>query len=342
MTSEPAPRSGWRAPNRFVVAVAAACLYGVVLYVLGRLAQPDSGLLLLSFLLGVPLATCVLAVVLSDPAGQRPTGHHFATGFIVVTMMMLASYALLREGVVCVLMASPIFYLVGCSASVFTGALLRRRTRRRGGVQAFCFTALLVPMLGLPLEQQAGQPVELVTVTTTTRVEAPVHRVWSELVEIRDIKPKELGFTVTQDLIGVPKPVTARLEGRGIGAVRHAYWERGVYFREHVTAWEPGRRVAWTFDLPPAVQTALLDDHLRVQSDYLQLRTGEYELRELSGEATQVSLRTTYLIRTPMNAYASAWGKLFLGDFHRNVLRAVEGRSEAVVRAPGRLPAPHA
>lgn len=117
--------------------------------------------------------------------------------------------------------------------------------------------------------------------------------------------------------------------GSRSGAVRHAEWGRGVTFREQVTDWSPYRRLALTFDIPEETRTALLDDHLRVQSDYLGLVGGGYTLKPLPGGRTGVTLHTRYRIRTPFNGYAALWGELFLGDFHRNVLRVVENRSES-------------
>ena len=60
----PRAPSGWRG---LAVAVPAALLYGLVIYGLTRWQAPNSGMLLLAFLLGAPMAACVIAVAVADP-----------------------------------------------------------------------------------------------------------------------------------------------------------------------------------------------------------------------------------------------------------------------------------
>jgi hypothetical protein len=308
----------------FFFGLLAGVLSGGAAYLLGRSAQPGSGLLLLAFAVGAPLAACILAVLVFDPKGDRSTGSHAGLGFVVILAMLLGSMVFLHEGVICVFMALPIFMPIGVLGAVATGKLARRSAGR-----ALCMGVLAIPFVALPLEPADRQPAFIGAVTTSVEVDAPPEEVWRRAVEIRHIRRDELGWTITQDVLRVPKPLDARLEGRGVGAVRHAYWRRAVYFREHIVEWDEGRRLGWTFELPVRTKDLLLDDHLEIGSEYLSLLSGSYTLVPLPSGRTRLVLQTRYRARTPFNSYAAAWGRLVLGDFHRNVLRVVKARSEA-------------
>ena len=60
----PKEPSGYRG---FATAVICGLVYALGIYGWTRLNAPDSGMLLVGFLLGAPIAACVLAVAVSDP-----------------------------------------------------------------------------------------------------------------------------------------------------------------------------------------------------------------------------------------------------------------------------------
>ena len=55
-----------------------------------KMQAPQSGMLLLAFILGAPIAATVVAVWTSDPDGRRTTGAHLGTGVLTVTLMLVS------------------------------------------------------------------------------------------------------------------------------------------------------------------------------------------------------------------------------------------------------------
>src|SRR6185436_9226852 len=91
--------------------------------------------------------------------------------------------------------------------------------------------------------------------------------------------------------IGFPRPIEARLYGEGVGAVRHATFERGVLFIETITAWDEGSRLAFTIradttNIPPTT----LDQHVTIGGRYFDVLDGEYRLEELPAGGTRIHL----------------------------------------------------
>ncbi|EHM00888.1 hypothetical protein HMPREF9946_02399 [Acetobacteraceae bacterium AT-5844] len=205
-----------------------------------------------------------------------------------------------------------------------TGGLLRESSSRKGPA-----LLVVVPLLGMPMDAAMTYPTEHAAVTTVIEIDAPPATVWQHTVAIPDIRAEELRFTISHNLIGVPKPVDARLEGEGPGAVRLLRWGQGIHFQEHVTEWEQDRRLAWRFHFAPDSIPAAVEAHIRVDSDYLRLEDGDYMLEPLPGNRTRLTLTTRYSMATPFNDYCRWWGERFLGDFHGIVLDVIRNRAEA-------------
>ena len=148
-------------------------------------------------------------------------------------------------------------------------------------------------------------------------------------MEISHISPDEYIWTPSHSLIRVPRPIDAVMVGEGVGAVRHLQWTRGVTFREVITRWDDGKRIAWNFKFDENSIPNDIEAHIDVQSDYLNLARGEYELTPLDDGTTLLRLTTYYTMKTPFNAYCRWWGKLFLSDFHNGVLSVIKTRAEA-------------
>ncbi|NBW08971.1 MAG: SRPBCC family protein [Caulobacteraceae bacterium] len=307
-----------------LVGIGSALLYALGVYVWTRWQAPNSGMLLLAFILGAPIAACVLAVRVADPRGERRGGSHVTTGAVTITLMLIAAGVILREGAVCLVMAAPVFYGTGLVAAYVTGKVLRRRPGR-----VLCLAVLAVPLLGGVVEKQGDDPAETRHVVSSIVIDAAPGAVWDRLVDVRTIGSGEHHWNFTHDIVGVPRPVDARMEGSGVGAVRHLTWAKGVKFEEHIIDWRPGQALAWTFEVGPEASTRMLDEHLRVNSAYLRLEEGRYTIEPLADGRTRLVLDTRYWMKTPINDYAGWWGGIFLGDFHRNVLGVIKARAEA-------------
>ncbi|MDP1631120.1 MAG: hypothetical protein Q8L66_06845 [Caulobacter sp.] len=309
-----------------LAALIAALIYAFGLYGLTNLVRPDSGMAVVGFLLGAPFACCGLASLIVGFRRDLSLNRHMAISAIVVTAMLLAAGVILREGSICLVMAAPLFYGLGLLGGVLVGALLKRRSR---GTTAACSLAVCLPLLVLPVESSMVYPEQTGSVTSVMLIDAPPAAVWANTVELRAIRSDELSPDVSHTLLGVPQPVDARLEGQGVGAVRHIEWRRGLHFEEVVTAWSPGRALQWRFAFQPDSIPPALDRRINMNSDYLRLEGGEYRFEALPDGRTRLTLETRYWLKTPINGYCDAWANLFLNDMHGAVLRVIKARSEA-------------
>jgi hypothetical protein len=187
----------------WVVALVVALMTGSFLY--RYLVRPLYGHSAAMFI-GIP---AVLAVLLAlTPKAKTVTG-----GIIKgITLALLVVAPLLGEGYLCILFASPLFYLVGLLVGIAVDVM---RKKDRGGQTLSCMALLLLPMsLEGVAPQFAFDRHESVEVTRV--VDAP-----ADAVEIGLAKSPRIDGRLPASLrIGFPRPLAATGSGLAIGAAR--------------------------------------------------------------------------------------------------------------------------
>jgi hypothetical protein len=184
-----------------VIALIVAFSCGAFLYKLllhERLGQTAA------MFLGIP---AVLAILLAlTPKAKTVTGGILKG----VTLALLIIGPLLGEGFLCILMASPLFYLVGCGVGVVIDA--RRRDR---GATASCIALVLLPLCleGIvpQLTWNRAQSVEVAKI-----VDASANDVEAALALGPDVHARLPAFL----RIGFPRPLAAYGHGLEVGATR--------------------------------------------------------------------------------------------------------------------------
>lgn len=310
-----------------MLAVGIALAYGLLLYLLIWLTPASEGWLpFIAGLILMPMGIASIATAIADPRGEQDVWRHLVNGWLVISALVVISMLFFQEGGICVLMAAPCFAVGSTVGSLLTHSLLRQYSSR-----APTSLVIALPLLALPLEPLIGYAEHHGAVTTVIEIAAPPATVWHHTVEIPDVRRDELPATFSHNLVGVPRPENASLQGSGIGAVRHLQWSQGVRFQEIVTAWEDDRYLAWDFSFGPQSIPAAVEAHIDVDSDYLKIASGDYLLEPLPDGGTRLTLTTRYTIATPINAYCDFWGRIFLNDFHSAVLQVIRNRAEAAV-----------
>jgi hypothetical protein len=313
---------------RIALAIAAALAFALGVYFLLEATRPTGGLISFSFLLVLPAAVCAFVCYLADPYAERTHGAYLTVPLWLLLVVVIASVFVLREGVICVLMLSPLWIVSGLIGAEITYRLRRRNPDRNG--RTYCAALVLLPLLSMQVEPMIPLPRETKAVTRSIVVDASPARIWPLLRGIPDVHPDEGAWNLSQDVIGIPRPIGARLIGGGLGADRFADWGEHIKFRERITEWEPGRRLGWHFIFDDVAGWGYTDRHLMPDSPYFTVTTGGYTMQPLGPGRTRVTLDTRYKIRTPVNLYSELWGQLLLGDLENNLLALIKQRAEKV------------
>jgi len=316
--------AGWRLAK----ACAIAGLWAILCFFLVEWARPDSGFVTVSFTMIQPAAICAFIAYVGDPLGKRSRGYYALVPILSAFGMVFVSYFVLHEGMACIVMLAPLWILSGLGGTLFTYMLRQRDDDERVDDTFAAHGLLVLPMLALMVESAIPVPVDHRTVTREVIIDAPADTIWPMMEGIGAVEPGSGQWNVTQDVIGIPRPARAWLDGEGLGAVRHAAWDRGVVFQEVITDWQPGHRLGWRFDFAQSSGWEITDPHLRPDGPYMRILSGGYELELLDDGRHILRLSTEYEAQTHFNGYAALWGELFLGDIHSNVLAVIKQEAE--------------
>ncbi len=293
-------------------------LYGLCFRVL---VDRDSALfqaITVGYVFGVPLVMGYLSMLgLARPRWWQATFLPWVTWLLLVVFGLSAG----AEGQICIIIATPVALPLS-SIGGWTAVLVRRFSRRAGAL------VLALPLVLMPLESSLPPAPEIRAVSTTLDVAAPRAVVWEEIREVPPIRPEEHG-TSWVNRLGFPRPVEARLYGRGVGAVRHATFERGVLFVETITAWDEGSRLAFTIKADTAsIPPTTLDRHVTIGGRYFDVLDGEYRLEDLPAGGTRIHLTSHHRLSTTIDFYAALWSDRIMRGIQERILEVIRHRCE--------------
>ncbi len=108
-----------------------------------------------------------------------------------------------------------------------------------------------------------------------------------------------------------------------------AYYERGLYFKETITQYEPDKfmRLAVKTD-PYNIPPAVMDEHILIGGKHLDILEDTYQLESAQDGTTRLTLSSKYMINTPLNWYVSMWSSMLMDDVLGNELAIIKHRAE--------------
>jgi hypothetical protein len=171
------------------------------------------------------------------------------------------------EGLICIILAAPLFGIVGGIGGLVMGVICRRALAPRRAL--YCFAA--APLLFGAVEQNLPLAHQIRSVERVAFVAATPEKIWAQLTVAKDIRADEIG-SAWMYRIGVPLPSSAITESCDGSAIRHIAMGKGIHFDQIASDWQPNQRVRWTYlfsadSFPPGA----LDDHVRIGGAYFDV-----------------------------------------------------------------------
>jgi hypothetical protein len=300
----------------------------------GSRAFPNSRVfqvMTLGFMFFLPFAIGFSTVFVIERRRAQRIWAWFLLPWIPVIAGELATVAALWEGLICVVMFTPIALAASSLGGAFAGVIVRYGPSRRSK-DASLVCVMCLPLLISSLEPHFLSQRDLRSVESFIDIQAPAAAVWRNIERVPRILPTELQSSWSH-AIGFPNPVEATLSEAAVGGVRHATFEGGVLFIETIDVWEPERRLgfsirAQTEQIPPAT----LDEHVTVGGKFLDVLHGEYVLEALPSGGTRLHLVSRHRVSTDFNWYAHLWTDAVMRDLQKRILVVVRNRSESAQR----------
>jgi hypothetical protein len=284
-------RGRWTIIAMVVAFTGGALLYRILLHVhMGQSA---------AMFLGIP---AVLAIVLAmTPKAETVTGGILKG----ITLALLIIAPLLGEGYLCILIAAPLFYVVG----ILVGLVVDWRRAHRNGTLT-CVAVLLLPMclegvvpeLTLPREQ---------TVEVTRVVDASVDHVERALAS----SPRVDTALPMYLRIGFPRPLEAHGEGLAAGSTRTIHFAGAE-------GDPPGDLVMRvTENRPGFFRFETVSDDSKL-TQWLQWKSSEVEWKRIDDAHTQVTWRIGFARQLDPAWYFVPWERAAVHEAARFLIAA--------------------
>ena len=277
-----------------------------------------------SFTLLVPVVVGVVTVYVAERTARRSWSFCFWAAAGANTLFVIGTFLIYIEGLICTILAVPLFAVIGGLSGLGTGLVCRLTGRPPRAV----LSVAALPILFGSIEQHIPLPNRVDTISATREVAASPASVWAVISNATDIRPEEMN-SGWMYRIGVPLPLSAVTEVRDGERLRHIEMGRGIAFDQVVVDWEPERRVRYTYrftadSIPPRA----LDEHVKIGGDYFDLIDTEYALEPL-GDGTRLSVRMSYRVSTHFNWYARLVARILVGNFESTALDFYARRAES-------------
>jgi hypothetical protein len=314
-------------------AVVPGFLYGLAVRFGSRVFPQNAAFQVMSlgFMVFLPIAIGFVTVFSIERRQPQPWWTWLLIPWVPVLAGEAATAAAFWEGLICIVMFTPIAMVASSVGGLAAGLIARRvGSRRTNNVSVVC--VMFLPLLMNGFEQRFLGQRDLRNVESLVDIQATPGAVWKNIERVPRIDPAELQPSWSH-AIGFPNPVEATLSHEGVGGVRHASFEGGVLFIETVDAWEPERRLgfsirAQTEQIPPTT----LDEHVTVGGKFFDVLHGEYTLESLASGGTRLHLVSRHRVSTDFNWYAHLWTDAVMNDLQKRILLVVKNRSEAAAR----------
>ena len=222
------------------------------------------------------------------------------------------------------MMLAPFAILVSwLGAVVGTNIADERRGQRQRKQIAGCL--LLLPLFAVAESKLPDNAQYLVI--SVVEIDAAPEVVWHNVVDF----PPLAGPEPWLFRWGIAGPKGARIDGRGVGAVRRCDFTTGS-FVEPITAWDEPRRLA--FDVTDQPEPLFeLTPYREIHPPHLKgsfrSSRGEFVLEPLPNGRTRLTGKTWYRLDLAPAAYWTVWTDWIIHRIHLRVLEHVKALAES-------------
>ncbi|TDS15003.1 hypothetical protein DFQ03_1636 [Maribacter caenipelagi] len=237
-----------------------------------------------------------------------------------IACLVLLVFAI--EGIICLLMASPLLAL-----AVWLGSYIGYKSTGSNFMNSKNTTIILVLLsLGFTGFDYNNKPKDLIPVRTKIIVNAPIEAVWKNVVTFDKInEPTDWIFTT-----GIAYPTDATIVGKGVGAIRYCNFTTGSFI-EPITTWNEPNLLQFDVQEQPIPMNELnpfWNVHPPHLDGYFKSYKGQFKLTKISKNKTELEGTTWYKVDIYPEIYWKGWSNFIVHRIHERVLNHIKYESE--------------
>ncbi|MEE9422123.1 MAG: SRPBCC domain-containing protein [Gammaproteobacteria bacterium] len=276
-----------------------------------------------SFIYLSPLIVGATTVYFAERVYRRSWKYYFFAPFLANIFYVIGTLIIMVEGLICAVVIVPLFAVFGAIGGLLMGAVCRRTNWPKNTL----YSAALLPLISGGFENHEDMSTRVGVVHKEIEIGAPPERIWSEIIEVKDIKKEEVE-NAWIFRIGAPLPKSGILIKTPTGLVRRITMGKQVYFDQVFTEWENHRYLNSIYKIyEDSIPPGALDDHVMVGGHYFDITGTSYEITP-GVSATKLKIRMEYRVTTQFNWYAEPVIRFLLNNLEKSLLEFYRHRSE--------------
>lgn len=294
--------NGWSSKLRFsaIYPFAAGVIAGLLMRFVFSGGEDDPlSVMSGAFVFGAPLLIGAVTVFVAERLTPRSWGYYAGSGAGAAILFVLGTMLIMIEGLICAVLISPLFAMLGTIGGLVMGAACRLGRHMFKALHSF----LLLPLLLIALESNSELPTRTYAIERSTLIDAPIDLVWQQLQTVPAIDESEVD-NAWVFRIGVPKPQSATPSTEIVPA-RRIKMGKQVYFDQVIQESRENEFVRWSYRFyDDSFPAGSMDDHVRIGGSYFDLVDTSYTLLPEQSK-TRLVVRFRYRLSTRFNWYAA-------------------------------------
>lgn len=282
----------------------ALLMVGLIKYTL----LPDNGALVFSIFVIVPILMGMVSAwfwIKLELRSKHIVGYSILNGLLAI----LLSYIFLGEGVICLLIVSPLIFAF-ITSGAFLGQRMFRKNNQRLNVSVCSLLFLVFVVDSLSEHNHVNLVADEMVINATPE------QIWKHVVAFDKIEKKD-NYWLFQ--IGMPSPAQTTVEGYYKGAGRKCIFSNGYIFEEKIVTYEPNKNL--TFDIIGQP----LDPEIMGHIDILR---GQFLLKDNGNGTTTLIGNSWYRLHVFPIWYYDIWAKSITRNVHLRVMEHIKELSE--------------
>jgi uncharacterized membrane protein YhaH (DUF805 family) len=310
--------------HRFISPLAVTCVFALCGTLLTWYTTNFLREYAVSLFIGFPLILGLVQGYFLTWSGGTSATRAALHAMLTILLIYLFLLVFALEGLICMLMAFPLSGALAAIGAMFGSRIAKYSNSHSNKGRVPVLLILALP--ALPLAETNVPKTHHDVVLSTIEIHAEPEKVWPNVVKFSDLPP-------THDWLfhlGIAYPIRARIDGQGVGAVRHCEFSTGA-FVEPITNWDAPNRLAFTVKYQPQPMKELsFYDHVDAPhlDGYFRSVNGEFRLTRVGPGMTRLEGRTWYEIDMQPGWYWQFYGRWFIHKIHMRVLSHIKSLSE--------------
>ncbi len=225
------------------------------------------------------------------------------------SLAILSAAIFMQEGVICLLIVSPLIFVVTILANFLTIFLINHNKNHLNVSLIGLLIVLFAADLIVPHEFQNSVSDQIV-------IGAPPEKIWPHVVAFAPIEaPSEFWLFD----IGLPRPVETTVEGNYAGAARKCIFSSGAVFEERMSVFKPHEDL--TFDITAQPKDPEIIGHI-------ELIRGRFLLHDNGDGTTTLTGTSWYDLKVFPAWYYDLWAEAITRNVHLRVMKHIKNLSE--------------